>query len=222
MAHNGEAATSPQSDNCRISMCGQRLGHLPEPVIVKNRRVQLPLSLLLLAIAIGGTIDLVLDQPSDWLSFHTIYEVALVIAAAGTAAWLWNQWRAAEDEGARLRRTVSDHEAERQAWRAREQRALAGFAKAVDDQFTAWRLTPAERDVALQLLKGKSHKEIAAESSRSERTVRQHATAVYGKAGVDGRAELGAFFLEGLTLPPPGGATSQSGPYDSELEERRR
>ena len=35
---------------------------------MKDRRVQLPLSLLLLAIAIGGTIDLVLDQPSDWFA----------------------------------------------------------------------------------------------------------------------------------------------------------
>jgi DNA-binding CsgD family transcriptional regulator len=173
---------------------------------VDDRRVQLPLSLLLVAIAIGGTVDLILDRPSEWFSFHTIYEVGLVLAAAGTAAWLWDRWRTAEEEGLRLRRTVSGHEAEREAWRAREARVLSGFAKAVDDQFSEWRLTPAEREVALQLLKGKSHKEIAAQSGRSERTVRQHAAAAYSKAGVDGRAELGAFFLEGLTLPPPGGS----------------
>lgn len=190
---------------------------------MENRRVQLPLSLLLLAIALGGTIDLVLDQPSDWLSFHTIYEVALVLAAAGTAAWLWRQWRAAEEEGERLRRTVSGHQAEREAWRAREERALAGFAKAVDDQFTAWRLTPSEREIALQLLKGKSHKEIAAQSGRSERTVRQHAAAAYGKAGVDGRAELGAFFLEGLTLPArEARSDSQEAVPESDSAERRK
>jgi hypothetical protein len=34
--------------------------------------------------------------------------------------------------------------------------------------------------------------------ARSERTVRQHAVAVYRKAGVAGRAELAAFFLSGL------------------------
>jgi DNA-binding NarL/FixJ family response regulator len=36
---------------------------------------------------------------------------------------------------------------------------------------------------------------------RSERTVRQHAIAVYSKAKVAGRAELSAFFLEDLLLP---------------------
>jgi DNA-binding CsgD family transcriptional regulator len=190
---------------------------------VSDRRFQLPLSGLLLAIALGGTIDLILDRPSDWFSFHTIYEFALVLAAAGTAAWLWHQWRSAEEEGFRLRRTVSGYEAEREAWRAREERVLAGFAKAVDEQFTAWRLTPAEREVALQVLKGRSHKEIAARSGRSERTVRQHAAAAYAKAGVEGRAELGAFFLEGLTLPAAeDSADRQPGLPDPDSADRRR
>jgi DNA-binding CsgD family transcriptional regulator len=190
---------------------------------VENPRAQLQLSLLLLAIAVGGTIDLVLDQPATWLSFHTVYEVALVLAAAGTAAWLWSRWRAAEAEGAELRQTVSGHEAEREAWRAREERTLAGFARALDDQFTNWRLTPAEREIALHLLKGKSHKQIGAETGRSERTVRQHAAAVYGKAGLEGRAELGAFFLEGLKLPGPVEVPgNQSLLSDSDSDERRR
>jgi DNA-binding NarL/FixJ family response regulator len=71
----------------------------------------------------------------------------------------------------------------------------------MDERFEAWGLTPAERDVALGLLKGKSHKVIAYETGRSERTVRQHAVAVYQKSGLGGRAELSAFFLEGVMLP---------------------
>ena len=34
-----------------------------------------------------------------------------------------------------------------------------------------------------------------------ERTVRQQALAVYAKAGLAGRAELAAFFLEDLLVP---------------------
>ncbi len=79
-------------------------------------------------------------------------------------------------------------------------RLLMG-GQAIDRQLQAWKLTPTEREVALELLKGRSHKVIAAESGRSERTVRQHAVTIYQKAGVGGRAELGAFFLEGLILP---------------------
>jgi len=64
-------------------------------------------------------------------------------------------------------------------------------------------LTPAERETALMLLKGFSLKRIAALSGRSERTVRQHAVAVYEKAGLAGRAELSGFFLGDLLLPDP-------------------
>jgi DNA-binding NarL/FixJ family response regulator len=74
-------------------------------------------------------------------------------------------------------------------------------ARAIDEQFRAWRLTPTEGEIALQLLQGRSHKQIAAATGRSERTVRQHAVVVYQKSGLGGRAELGAFFLEGLMLP---------------------
>jgi DNA-binding NarL/FixJ family response regulator len=42
-------------------------------------------------------------------------------------------------------------------------------------------------------------------TGRSERTVRQHAVAVYEKSGLHGRSELAAFFLDAVLLPdqPP-------------------
>jgi Response regulator containing a CheY-like receiver domain and an HTH DNA-binding domain len=98
-------------------------------------------------------------------------------------------------------RSLATHTAERDAWRASAEAALAGFARAVDERFDAWKLTAAERDIAVRLLKGHSHKQIAFETGRSERTVRQHAVAVYQKSGLAGRAELAAFFLDDLPLP---------------------
>src|SRR5690606_27259970 len=91
---------------------------------------------------------------------------------------------------------------ERDLWRARAEQLLRGLGEAIDAQLRSWRLTPAERETALLLLKGLGHKEIAAVCGRSERTVRQHAVAVYRKSGLGGRAELSAFFLEDLLLPP--------------------
>lgn len=168
-----------------------------------ERPLRLSLAVLLLLIAAGGALDLVLDRPVRWLSFHAAYEVALILAAAVTASWLWSGWRRAEREGRALRHTLAERQAERDAWRADAERALADFAQAVDRQFSAWRLTPAEREVALDLLRGKSHKEIGSETGRSERTARQHAAAVYRKAGVDGRSGLAGFFLDSLKLPGP-------------------
>lgn len=163
--------------------------------------LRLPLALLLAAIALGGAFDLALDRPTTPFSFHVAYEVLLILSAAAAAVWLWAGWRSAARANAQLRRTLAERQAERDAWRASAEQALAGLGAAIDRQFERWELTPAEREIVLLLLKGRSHKEIAGETERSERTVRQHAAAAYRKAGLGGRAELAAFFLEGLILP---------------------
>ena len=168
-------------------------------------QLRLPLTLLLLAIVVGGAVDLALDAPEDWASFHVLYEVALIIGALGLVAWLWRGWWRAEVSAESLRRTLAERQVERDAWRTRAERALEGLGRAVDEQFGAWQLTPAEREVALFLVKGHGHKQIAAATGRSERTVRQHAVAVYQKSGLQGRAELAAFFLEDLVVPAPPG-----------------
>ena len=79
--------------------------------------------------------------------------------------------------------------------------ALRGLGEAIDRQFSRWQLSPAEREVGLLLLKGLSHKEVAAARSTSETTIRQQALAIYRKSGLHNRAELSAFFLEDLLLP---------------------
>lgn len=155
----------------------------------------------LLVIVVGGTVDLVLDGPGDWTSGHVIYEVALIAGALVMTLVLWRGWVRAERSLVTARAALEERRAERDAWRASAERSLRGLGAAIDAQFAAWGLTPAEREVALLLLKGRSHKEIAYGTNRSERTVRQHAVAVYGKSGLGGRAELSAFFLEDLMLP---------------------
>ena len=85
-----------------------------------------------------------------------------------------------------------------EAFREATREPNAAIALAIADQFRAWGLTPAEADVARLLLLGLSHKEIAAARDTSERTARDQGQAVYKKAGVAGRAELAAFFLEDL------------------------
>jgi len=41
---------------------------------------RLPLTVVLLAIAIGGALDLLLDAPTEWRSLHVVYELGLVAA----------------------------------------------------------------------------------------------------------------------------------------------
>jgi DNA-binding CsgD family transcriptional regulator len=152
----------------------------------------------LLVIAIGGTIDLILDRPATWRSFHVLFELGMIVVALGIAIAFWGAWWRAERSIRSLARSLKDREAERDRWRRDAGSALEEFARAIERQFASWSLTPTEREIAFLLLEGHGHKQIAARTGRSERTVRQHAVSIYAKSGLGGRAELAAFFLEGL------------------------
>jgi DNA-binding NarL/FixJ family response regulator len=77
----------------------------------------------------------------------------------------------------------------------------AGLGAALDDQFERWDLTSAQREVALLVLKGLSYKEIAEARATAEHTVRNQALAIFRKAGLAGRAEMAAYFIEDLLMP---------------------
>ena len=160
------------------------------------------LALLLLAIAGFGVVDLLLDASEGGLGFgHFVLEAAFVLLSLGSAVFLWSGWNRAQGSLRQVRRDLIARQAERDVWRVRAKHVLDGLGKAIDDQMSQWRLTPTEKEAALLILKGYSHKEIANLTMKSERTVRQHAVAVYRKSGLSGRAELSAFFLEDILLP---------------------
>ncbi len=167
----------------------------------ESGRLRALLAVVLVATIVGGGVDLYLDAPENWWSLHVVYEIVLITAAMATSIVLWRGWWRSRRTLTEAQALLARHVVEREAWRASAQAALNGFAHAVDERFAAWGLTPTEREIALRLLKGHSHKQIAFETGRSERTVRQHAVAVYQKSGLTGRAELAAFFLEDLLLP---------------------
>jgi hypothetical protein len=48
----------------------------------ESRGMRLVLAGVLTAIVVGGTADLVLDAPTDWLSGHVLYELALIVGGA--------------------------------------------------------------------------------------------------------------------------------------------
>ncbi len=83
-------------------------------------------------------------------------------------------------------------------WQQTARDAASGLGVVIEKQFDCWRLTKAERQVAELLLKGLAHKEIAELRQVGSATVRQQAQSVYRKAGVSGRADLAAWFIEDL------------------------
>ncbi len=110
--------------------------------------------------------------------------------------------RAVEAEANTLAGKLEATAAEAARWRSEARDLMMGLGQAIDAQFDSWNLSPAEKEVGLLLLKGLSHKEVAEVRSVTDATARQQARALYKKAGLSGRHDLSAFFLEDLMLPP--------------------
>lgn len=132
-------------------------------------------------------IDLVLDWPHALSLFHFVVEIGIVFICFGLTIFM----------------AINSYQAQLQTQHANShlENHLQGLSQKIDAQLREWGLTRTEYNTAILLIKGLSHKEIAAICGRGERTVRQHAVAVYRKSGVAGRAQLSAFFMEDL-LPP--------------------
>ena len=139
---------------------------------------------LALVTAAFAAADLIADRGAGASGAHLALEVALFFAAAlGGMALIAR---------ARAEARRSEHEKEM---------IVRGVSESIERQFDGWGVTAAEREVGILLLKGLSHKEIAQMRETGEGTVRQQALSLYRKAGVNGRADLSACFLEDL-LPP--------------------
>ncbi|MBP0481366.1 helix-turn-helix transcriptional regulator [Sagittula sp. M10.9X] len=80
--------------------------------------------------------------------------------------------------------------------------ASGAFMEVIEERFADWALSPAERDVAMFLIKGLSTAEIAVLRHTSEGTVKAQTNAIYRKAGVSGRAQLLSLFIEDLLDEP--------------------
>lgn len=157
-----------------------------------------------LLIAIFITADFV----DDVLRGQSALHLAGMAAGAGLSllgfAMMLRVLRASRARASELAKELDHTRADAIRWRAQAGQMLRGLGALIDEQFAAWELSPAEREVALLLLKGLSLKEIAAARGASEPTVRQQAQGIYRKADLSGRAELAAFFLEDLLRPQSG------------------
>ena len=89
-------------------------------------------------------------------------------------------------------------------------RARGAFRDVLEERFSEWALTPAERDVALFAIKGFSTQDIAELRGVSEGTIKAQTNAIYRKAGVTGRPQLLSVFIDELVDDTPGPQSSQA------------
>jgi DNA-binding CsgD family transcriptional regulator len=167
-------------------------------LMTAGRRQTAALSVFLLIQTMGTVFfvgDVIGDLRADPISGHFIFE-ALVTSALVLGIVF----------GAHaLRRTIELLRTQDQALQV----ARGALADVIDRQFQSWALTPAERDVGFLALKGLDVAEIAELRGAAQGTVRAQLTRIYSKAGVSGRAQFAAFFVEdllGAAVPQPAAA----------------
>lgn len=165
----------------------------------RHERTLILAGLLLISAVVAG--DMYLDLTEGLPLSHLIHEAlilgfCLFLTLIQWRVISWQRRKLSENESAIRQLTES-----REEFRRRSMRFSEDFSSAVAQQFAEWDLTEGERDVALLLIQGLSMKEIAESRSSKETTVRQQAATIYRKAGVDGRQELAAYFLEDLFSP---------------------
>ena len=168
---------------------------------VRERREATMGLILFFAILVLISSDLIFDYREGTHRLHLVVET-LILPASLLGMWMgWRRFVAAKAESRLLRRDLEQALEAAERWRGESRAVIEGLGVAIDRQFRRWKLTLAEAQVGMLLLKGLSHKEAAAVRSTSERTVREQARSLYRKAGLAGRTELSAFFLEDLLLP---------------------
>lgn len=181
----------------------------------RERRSSIALAALFAIVAALTGFDLALDLRHGIEPQHALAEGCVVLAGLAGVSWMLLRLRALSDRARNLshraqtleadlmdsRAALRASKADAERWKGEVGDLIAGLGAAIDRQLVRWELSPAEQEVALLLLKGLSHKEIADIRGTGEATVRQQSTAIYRKAGLGGRHDLAAFFLEDLLGP---------------------
>ena len=70
------------------------------------------------------------------------------------------------------------------------------FDRVIHAKFDEWKLSSAERDVTLLIIKGLSITDIAAARGTASGTVKAQSTAIFRKIGVSSKAELMSLFMD--------------------------
>ena len=157
-------------------------------------------TIMTMAALISG-FDLIADYREGTSAGHLALEAILFLTSIAAVAYLLHLWRGARKNLVNVTHRLHKTREDFKALQIKARPYLEGLGEGIDDQFAEWLLSPAEKEIGLLILKGLGFKEIASLRKTSERTVRQQARSIYAKAGLAGRIEFGAFFLEDLFLP---------------------
>ena len=149
---------------------------------------------------------LIFDMIGDFMAGtrESHIAVASIIAIALVSAFRISLKNALSDYKEQVRvakEHAKDQKTEAERYKQLSENYLEGLGDEIERHMMAWKLTGAEREVALLLIKGLLIKEIGEIRGVKEKTIRQQSLSIYKKSGLGNRSELAAFFLEDLLGP---------------------
>jgi len=155
------------------------------------------------------SVFLIPTQPISWETRETLEVGAVLGLIAGVVLGTVMLMRVliernnAELDCLAAERALSDAQ-------TRLRRAAGAFQDLMEERFSEWGLTAAERDVALFAMKGFSLAQIAALRETTEGTVKTQTNSIYRKAGVNGRPQFLSLFIEDLLAVGPAAEITQT------------
>lgn len=171
---------------------------------MKDRIIALTLGIIMLLNMVDVITDISLGVPR----WHILEESIIVLAAAIGMIYLVMEMRQRTRQLQLLSQTLSNSDQQLANITQEMRNARHRYSEVIHQQFEEWQLTGSEQQVAMLLLKGLSFREIASLRNTKEKTVRQQASTIYGKSGLDGRHAFSAWFLEDFLAEEPASATA--------------
>lgn len=170
---------------------------------VKIRPNEIFFIVLLTLIALLNISDFVIDYREGSDTLHLLQEAFLVIASCGGIGYLLSEVMIRHRETDRIKQQLVNANNNLLASNEKLKEISQHYSEVINQQLADWSLTPSEMEVAKLLLKGLSFHEIADVRETKEKTVRQQASAIYRKSGLNGRHEFSAWFFEDFLQVSP-------------------
>lgn len=152
---------------------------------------------LLVTLTLLNIADFITDyQESEHSKLHLLGEALIILLSFVGISFLVQEIRQRIRESESLNTQLKITRKDLSELNHKLSQASRQYGEVIQEQLSAWDLTQSEKDVALLLLKGLSFEEIANVRDTKEKTVRQQATVIYRKSGLNGRHEFAAWFFE--------------------------
>jgi DNA-binding CsgD family transcriptional regulator len=156
------------------------------------------LILIFSIVVIASGADLVADLSHGANTGHIVKEAIIISISIVAIAWFLLGLHQQRLEIKSLRQELDSVNSTKVPPKKYVLEARKKLGNVVTQQFSEWMLTGSEIEVGWLLLKGLSLKEIAIVRSTQEKTVRQQASSIYKKSGVNGRHAFSAWFIEDI------------------------